>query len=217
MARLDARQGPVVIKWFGWRNRLQGTLSPFARGRAWTSWEVAQALRQADVRTPKPLYVFAQRRQGVIRDSFFVAAAIHPHQTLRDLLRSDAPQDLMEQAVADLAKSIARMHRAGIFHRDLTTGNFLVDGDGLVHIVDLNRARQRPRLSPRQRLVDLARLSFAARDSEISRRLRHTFFQVYAAGNDAQVDWEGGYARYRRQRLARRQWKLRLRRLLNGK
>ncbi len=92
-----------------------------------------------------------------------------------------------------------------------------MDGDGLVHIVDLNRARQKTRLSPRQRLVDLARLSFAARDSEISRRLQHTFFQVYTAGINAQVDWEGGYARYRRQRLARRQWKLRLRRLLNGK
>ncbi len=115
MARLDAHRGPVVIKWFGWRNRLHRALSPFARGRAWRSWEVAQALREAEVRTPGPLYVFARRRRGVIRDNFFVAAAIHPHQTLRDLLKSDAPQELMEQAVSDLAKSIARMHGAGIF------------------------------------------------------------------------------------------------------
>ena len=217
VARLDSRRGPVVIKWFGWRSRLNRALSPFTLGRAWTSWEVAHALRNADVRTPEPLYVFARRRRGVIHDNFFVTAAIHPHTTLRALLKSDTPQALMEQAVSDLAHSIARMHGVGIFHRDLTTGNFLVDGDGLVHIVDLNRARRRPRLSPRRRLVDLARLSFTARDSDISRRLRHTFFQVYATGVDARMDWEGGYARYRRRRLARRRWKLGLRRLLGGK
>ena len=217
VARIETHRGPVVVKWFGWRHPLHFYLSPFLAGRAWTSWETAQALEQLAVRTPRPLFVYARRQRGFIRENFYVTTGIHPHVTLRAFLLSDASTELMEQAVADLALGIARMHTGGILHRDLTTGNFLVDATGRVYLVDLNRARRLARLSRRRRLSDLARISFNARDRELKSRLAHRFFQVYGHETDPAVDWEGGYWKYRRRRLARRRWKKRLRRLIGGK
>ncbi len=217
MARLEADSGPVVIKWFGWRNPLHIYLSPFSDGRAWHSWTVAHALKEAAVRTPEPLFVYVRRRRGIIRDSFLISAAIHPHQTLRAHLRSQASTNLLEDAVGNLASSLARMHEAGILHRDLTTGNFLVDDKGQVAIVDLNRARLRRRLTSRQCLADLARLSFASRDSGLGERLRNRFFQVYGGARNASFGWEAGYRRYRRRLLAGRRLKRDLRRILRRK
>lgn len=217
MARLEADSGPVVIKWFGWRNPLHVYLSPFSQGRAWHSWRVAHALQEAAVRTPEPLFVYARRHRGIIRDSFYISAAIHPHQTLRALLRSHASTTLLEQAVANLASSLARMHEASIHHRDLTTGNFLVDDEGRVAIVDLNRAKLRHRLTRRQCLADLARISFASRDSDLEERLSNRFFQVYGSVRNASFGWEAGSRRYRVRLLASRRLKRNLRRLLGRK
>ncbi|MFB0516524.1 MAG: lipopolysaccharide kinase InaA family protein [Candidatus Neomarinimicrobiota bacterium] len=217
VAQLDTHQGPVVIKWFGWRHKLHFYLSPLRPGRAWNSWQMARALEEAAARTPQPLFVYLRRCRGFIHENFYVTAAIHPHQKLRDFLQSNAPPQLMEQAVADLALSIARMHEGGIRHRDLTTGNCLVDDAGLVHLVDLNRARKRARPSRHQRLSDLARINFNARDQALTCRLAHRFFQVYSTETDPTIDWEGRYQKYRHRLLQRRGWKKRLRRLRNRK
>ena len=199
-----------MIKWFGWRHPLHLYLSPTVQGRAAASWEVARALTRAGARTPRPLYVYTRRRRGFIIENYFITECVHPHQTLRALFISDAPTRLMTNAVVDLAQSIARMHQTGIQHRDLTTGNFLVDDSGKVFIVDLNRARLRPRITRQQRLSDLARLNFTARDPELEARLSHEFFQVYQSMADSAVNWEREYRDYRRRLLIRRDRKKRL-------
>ncbi len=143
-------------------------------------------------------------------ENYFITECIQRHQTLRALFISDTTTRLMTDAVVDLAQSIAHMHQAGIQHRDLTTGNFLVDDSGKVFIVDLNRARLRSRTSHRQRLSDLARLNFAAGEPELEIRLSHEFFQVYQTIVDPAVNWEREYRDYRRQLLIRRDLKKRL-------
>lgn len=209
--------GPVVIKWFGWRHPIHFYLSPLFPGRAWISWEMATALEKATTRTPRPLFVYSRRQKGFIHENFFITAGIHPHRKLRALLKSDAPAELMETAVTDLALSIARMHEGGIQHRDLTSGNFLVDDAGLVYLVDLNRARRLGHVSRRQRLTDLARISFAARDQKLHYQLARRFFQAYGAETDPVFNWEGGYWKYRKRRLRRRRLKKRLQRCAGRK
>ena len=212
VAQIETHMGPVVIKWFGWRSPIRFYLSPALPSRAWTSWEVAQALNKVAARTPRPIYVYTRRRHGFIIENYLISASINPHQTLRVFLKSDASRLMMEKAVKDLALSIARMHKAGIQHRDFTTANFLVNEQGEVYIVDLNRARLRRRLSNRRRLADLARLNFNARNPELGAHLSHLFFKVYRAETGVTIDWEKGYRifRHRWQRL--KGWKKRLRR-----
>lgn len=151
---------------------------------------------------------------GFVQDNFFISSAIHPHQRLRTLLRSEAAIEHIEKAVSNLAVSIARMHDGGIMHRDLTSGNFLVDKEGRVYLTDLNRARHRDHLTDHQRLRDLARISFTMSDDTKTTRLAKTFFQAYGVESSKEANWEQGYWEYRQQRLKRRRLKLRFKRLL---
>ena len=217
MAQLGTGEQSVVIKWFGWRSPIHYYLSPTLHGRAMTSWTIARALEQVSVRTPEPLFVYSRRRRGFIQENFLITANITPHQILRSFLKSEAFDTLKEAAVTDLALSIARMHSGGIFHRDLTTANFLVTENSEVYIVDLNRARRWQRLAPRTRLLDLARLNFEASDPYLEARLTHRFFEVYGRETAPVSDWETGYHRYREKLLGRRRRKARLRSLANGK
>lgn len=214
---LESQKGLVVVKLFGWRSRLHYILSPTFPSRAWASWETARGLLQVGARTPKPLYVYTRRTGGFIQENLFITAAIHPRQSLRALLKSDATQESMEAAVGDLARSIGRMHAGAIMHNDLTTANFLVCLAGEVYIVDLNRARRRSRLTPHQRLKDLARISFSTREPSLEEALTRRFFRVYSQETETQVDWLTGYYSFRRRRVARQRWRRRLRRLVGGK
>lgn len=64
-------------------------------------------------------------------------------------------------AVLRLAELVGRMHKAGIIHRDLHTGNILVQGEGRqirLTLMDLHRAAQRRRLSRQACARNLAQL-----------------------------------------------------------
>jgi tRNA A-37 threonylcarbamoyl transferase component Bud32 len=214
VARLEAAEGSVVIKWFGWRHRVHALFSPFRKSRAWRTWNTAQELERMGVSTPAPRFAYTRRCMGFVRENFFISSAIHPHQRLRTLLRSETSMELIEKAVSNLAISIARMHDGGIIHRDLTSGNFLVDEEGRVYLTDLNRAHLLDYLSVHQRLRDLARISFTMSDDAKTIQLAKTFFHVYGVETSEEADWEKGYWNYRRHRLKKRRLKLRLKRLL---
>lgn len=213
VARLKAADGHVVIKWFGWRHPIHLPLSPTFASRAHASWTAAHALTDAGARTPEPLYAYTRRHGGFIRENFFISRAIHPHRRFRPLLRSDAPESLFETATDDLARSIARMHMSSVVHRDLTTANFLVDDNGHVFIVDLNRAKSGTEVTLRRRLADLAKVTFGSTDSNLTRHLRHLFFRVYEEECKTGLDLVYLYERYRNGLLFRRRLKKRLRRL----
>ncbi|MFQ6615147.1 MAG: lipopolysaccharide kinase InaA family protein [Fidelibacterota bacterium] len=204
VVRLPADDHPVVVKWFGWRHPLHRLLSPTFPSRAYMSWSVGHALQELGALTPDPLYVYTRRERGIIHDNFLITKAIHPHTRLRSLIVSDAPEELMETAMANLARSIARMHGGGIFHRDLTSGNFLVDDNGQTYIVDLNRARRFKKLSTYQILTDLARINFKARDRGAEERLTRRFFQVYREESKMTRSLLGGYRDYRKSLIRQR-------------
>ena len=214
VVQLSSDKGPIVVKWFGWRHPIHYPLSPTFPSRAYTSWTIANALKEAQARTPKPLYVYTRRYRGLIRENFFITEAIHPHTCLRPLLISDVSETFLRTSIEDLACSIARMHKHGIIHRDLTTANFLVNEDGAVFIIDLNRAQQVKKLVEHHRLIDLARLSFKTGDIELEDRLSHHFFHTYEEESGSGTDLLNGYLKYRKRLLKRRRLKKRVRRLI---
>lgn len=213
VARIPSEEGPLVVKWFGWRHPVHFVLSPTFTSRAFASYHMANALKGTSARTPEPLYVYTHRHGGFIKENFFITRAIHPHTPLRPLLISGAPEDLLKAAIQDLARSIARMHTRRILHRDLTTANFLVNETGEVFIIDLNRARQVTSLSTHQRLKDLARLTFKSNDGALENLLSTLFFNSYQKESGVRLNLLEPYHQYRKKLLWKRELKKRLRRL----
>ncbi|RMF09601.1 MAG: hypothetical protein D6762_03205 [Candidatus Neomarinimicrobiota bacterium] len=202
-----------VVKYFGWRHPLHFSFSPTFPSRAETSWKIARALLAAGVPTPEPIWTYTRRHRGFIFENVLLTRAIHPHRSLRQILR-EGNREHIPVLLDRLGTALARMHRAGIQHRDLTTGNFLVAEDGSIYIVDLNRARRRRRLTVQERLEDLKKIHFP---DQLSATITAHFWTAYRDTSRLSVDWEDQYrlmrARYRTRRRRRKQVQARLRKL----
>ncbi|HPC35908.1 MAG TPA: lipopolysaccharide kinase InaA family protein [Candidatus Marinimicrobia bacterium] len=152
----------VVIKWFGWRNRISYWLSPFMRSRAKKSWDASFSLLKCGVKVPMPITVYTRRRFGFIQRNFLLTEKIKNFTLARSWLRDpNANPDHKRIIVATIAEMIRKMHQAGMVHSDLTPGNFLVNNDNPAEIflVDLNRLKHKIFLTRAQKMNDIAKLN----------------------------------------------------------
>ncbi|HEX4952636.1 MAG TPA: lipopolysaccharide kinase InaA family protein [Thermoanaerobaculia bacterium] len=171
-AELPAPGGaiPVVVKQYredGARDRLRRAL----RGsRARRAWRAARALTAAGVPTPEPV-LFAEPVGGG-GASFFVCRHLPGAVEARHLLRAARagkaaeayPAIDLETFLRCTGQLLARLHAAGIWHRDASVGNVLiVPGEEpkqmSLSLVDLARARVGVRLGAWRRTKDLSRLA----------------------------------------------------------
>ncbi len=212
VALLDSDEGKIVLKRFGWRNPLHFYISPFKYSRARMSWETSQTLDSAGI-TPKPLFVHTKKKLGFKYQNFFITKAIEPHVKFRKFLKEERNIKNITSAIQNLAVAIAKMHSLGIYHRDLTTGNFLIDKQLNVYIVDLNRARNVVVLTIRQCLKDLSKIYFEKQSVLPQSELADYFFKKYALQSELQLDWLTGYWKYRKRLIRYRKKRLRLRKL----
>lgn len=129
------------------------------RRRAARSFDDALALAAAGVATPRPLAALLPQQR---RDPAAFVAELAELPTLAEWAGAGACGDRAALARA-CANTLARLHRAGLRHRDLKAPNILVDAraPGVV-LIDLDGLRRRrPGLSRaglRGRARDLARL-----------------------------------------------------------
>lgn len=208
--RLSTSSGNYVLKWFGWRHRIHVVLSPTFPSRAWASWTCGQALITAGVRTPEPIWVYTRRQRGIIRENVYLTRAVEPHRALRSVLKTE-PVDELGEILKRWGIALARMHNAGIYHRDLTTGNFLVSEENKIYVIDLNRARLQRNLSVSLRLNDLRKIHFPNR---IPEPVRNLFWTSYGVESETAADWETLYQQKRAAYRARRKRKTQLKRRL---
>ncbi len=169
-ADLETEQGSVeaVVKQF----RNQGLLARARRrgrgSRAERSWRAAMRLVEEGVDTPQPLlWVESKEPEG---PSFYIARRVSGRFEMRALFRalragereSRFPRIDPPRLFAELGRYLRSVHDAGIWHRDISIGNVLVDypesGPIGFQIVDLNRARLDARLGTWRRSRDLSRL-----------------------------------------------------------
>ncbi len=213
VASLITAGGPVVVKLFGWRQRLHYYFSIGMKSRARMSWDAAHHLRQARTRTPEPLFIYTLRKLGLVQKNLLITAGVEPHTTLRKFLRANPAKEQVTAVVNDLARNIARMHNAGIVHNDLTPGNILIDNSGQTYLIDLNRLRKKRLLSVRKRLHDLARINLGTKNNP-NEELYTAFFTEYCSVSMLKKDWLGGYRKYRKKILSYRNRKKWIKRLL---
>jgi tRNA A-37 threonylcarbamoyl transferase component Bud32 len=131
--RLDLPQGAFYLKHYlcsSWRKVGRNLLSQSASRR---ELRRAEEILRRDVPTATPVAIGEVLRGGSVRDSFLVTEAIPDSCTLLEYLadrlpklpperRREARLELIEQ----LARFVARLHRAGVRHSDFHAGNILV-------------------------------------------------------------------------------------------
>lgn len=176
----ETAAGPVevVVKQFrnaGPRDRLRRRLGG---GKAAKSWRIARAMTAAGIATPEPLLLIESRCPT--GPSFYVCRYVAGGVEARFPLRAANDGRIAERFpgidlasfLRQLGAFVRRLHDAGFWHRDLSSGNILVrgleveEGAGAavpgtydLSLVDLNRARQGRRLSLSQRARDLSRMN----------------------------------------------------------
>ena len=81
--------------------------------------------------------------QGSDLDATYLVMEYIPGQTLRDVIRAEAPMspDRSLGLLADVLVALAAAHAAGIIHRDIKPENVLITPDGDVKVADFGLAR----------------------------------------------------------------------------
>lgn len=79
---------------------------------------------------------------GTVENLPYVILELLPGRTLRELIRTR--RQLSDREVIELSRALARamrfMHNAGIYHRDMKPENVMLDGNGLIKVIDLGFA-----------------------------------------------------------------------------
>lgn len=125
----------------------------------------AQRLRALGIDTPEAVAFVEIRRRGLLRDSYFVS--VHSdYMPMQPVTELNTQHPEVSSVLDAMTAFLFRMHEAGVLHRDLNIGNILYKGDGhggyVFQVIDTNRMTFCRRLSMRDRLDNLRRLSCAA-------------------------------------------------------
>ena len=111
------------------------------KGKAERSYDNARALIENGFDTPTPI-AFAYRMDGCrMMESYYVCMHLDDAFDMRDWDKNPRAG----QALPGMAQLLADLHAKGIWHKDFSPGNILVNTDakGVLHynIIDLNRMR----------------------------------------------------------------------------
>ncbi len=131
---LKAFKQPILIQRF-----IYSYLRP---SKAKRSYEHAMRLKEKGFGTPEPLAYAIEWKHGLLAHSYYLCRLIENAKDLRDLMGGESKDPTLMKAVAQF---IAQLHKAGIWHTDLSPGNVLyrveASGSYLFYLVDLNRMK----------------------------------------------------------------------------
>ncbi|MEJ2385043.1 MAG: 3-deoxy-D-manno-octulosonic acid kinase [Xanthomonadales bacterium] len=142
---LETPFGAAVLR----RYRRGGMVARISRDRyLFTGWRrsrpvaefgVLERLAAAGLPVPAPLAAGVQRR-GLLYTGSLITRRIPNARPLADLLAGNARDEALWRRVG---ACVRRFHDAGLIHADLNARNILVDAEGAVFLIDLDRARIR--------------------------------------------------------------------------
>jgi 3-deoxy-D-manno-octulosonic acid kinase len=108
--------------------------------RAFAEWRLLAFLTARGLPVPTPIAAW-YRRTGLTYRCDLITRRIPDTQPLSAVLRLAAILDTTWRAMGVV---IARLHRAGVDHPDLTAHNILLDSDQAISVVDFDRGLLRP-------------------------------------------------------------------------
>jgi 3-deoxy-D-manno-octulosonic acid kinase len=191
-----------------WGERLLGA------GRALHELEVAAALHARGAPVPRPVLAVAWRR-GACVSAAIGTAYQEGALDAAAFLRGAPSRERMLRAASAAGRAVRALHDAGGRHRDLHVGNLLLREGELevaAWVVDLDRARLVPEVSPARRAAELARLyrSLETRGllGAVGEAGCHAFVSGYTGEDRSLLAALREFAPRQRRRLAlRRRWR----------
>lgn len=114
--------------------------SGLAATRPWREWQVMAQLSAAGHAVPRPLAARIRRRYGFFYEAEIIMSQIPQAQSLTELITQQADSKAQWQAIG---RALQQVHQAGLFHADLNPDNILLDAQGKVWLVDLDRSELR--------------------------------------------------------------------------
>ena len=181
----------------GWleiaKNLLQWRLPVLGAG---PEYRAALQLKAAGVPSLEPVGFGVQGWNPAALCSFLVTEDIGPLPSLETFCvhwRTQRPSWRVRRALIErVASVVARMHAAGVNHRDLYLCHLLLDPASVttarnaaeirLYIIDLHRAQIRAKVPRRWLIKDLAALYFSARDIGLGQRDVLRFLRCYFDG-----------------------------------
>ena len=157
VARIDDAAGAFTLKRHNWGSIGRTIRRSLSRSTARKSWLDARYLCQAGVPTPQPR-AFLERRVGPFKSQSYLLTDYVPGTSLYRFMRFGSPSQQAVQALARQAAAIwQQLVDLRIQHNDFQTENLLVDPQGKLWLIDLERLRphKRGERAIRQQLVDL--------------------------------------------------------------
>lgn len=153
-------------------------------------WRALERLHQAGVPTMTAVGMGESGWNPATRHSFLITQELAPTLSLEELSMNWAQQPPVPrfkwQLIARVAEMTARMHQAGVNHRDCYICHFLLDtrvpptvANIHLSLIDLHRAQTRTRTPKRWRNKDLAALYFSVLDIGLTQRDLLRFLCTY--------------------------------------
>ncbi|WP_455926375.1 lipopolysaccharide core heptose(I) kinase RfaP [Pseudomonas putida] len=153
-------------------------------------WQAIERLQQVGVATMTGVAYGERNSNPADQHSFIITEELAPTVSLEDYSinwRTEPPAPRLKRAlIAEVARMVGMMHRAGVNHRDCYICHFLLHTDKPVtpddfklSVIDLHRAQTRPAITRRWRNKDLAALYFSALDIGLTRRDKLRFLRGY--------------------------------------
>ncbi len=184
--------------WFLKRNwkpyRKDGLMSLLRHGRVWSQarqeWENSRALETAGL-TVAGLVAYGEDCGPLWeRFSFLITEAASGGQTLEEFIAACRDRARRRRVVDALARTVRRMHDAGLASPDLFTRHLFVDPDRGVPefcFIDMARLDRRGHVSRALRGRDLAALNLTAPLRFVSAKERLRFLRAYAGCVDRRL------------------------------
>ena len=180
-----------IHRGIGWgevaKNLLTAKLPVLGAGQ---EWEAINRLHEVGVATMTAVAFGERGSNPAAQHSFIITEELAPTESLEDVSinwRNEPPDPRLKRAfIAEVAKMVGTMHRAGVNHRDCYICHFLLHTDKPVtpedfrlSVIDLHRAQVRPAITQRWRNKDLAALYFSALDIGLTQRDKLRFLKGY--------------------------------------
>ena len=118
------------------------------------------------------------------QESFLITCELENMTSVEDIAKAGTSTQIKHILIRKIAESAAKMHAAGINHRDCYICHYLVEASEIsdrskVFVIDLHRAQIRTKVPYRYHVKDVAGLYFSSMDANLSARDRLRFIAEY--------------------------------------
>lgn len=181
VVRVEGRAYPLLVKHFRSRGVLAFLKGVLRGSPALREWRALHEAQRRGLPIPRPVAI-GQRGRVLRRESLLVTEALEGTIPLGDyLFRADRPGGSGRwEAIRQVATLLRKAHDLGLYLPDLHVGNILIrpsEGTVVPFLIDLQRVRYLPSLTPEMRWRNLAILHGGCIEASRSERLR--FLKAY--------------------------------------